>query len=80
MIAGNSPIAVPSSRTSVGTTRRELIFTYESENCSFAPRSTGMRATQIPFSARKIRTRREFGEPLDSYNFKLFDDDTMIPR
>jgi hypothetical protein len=32
-----------------------------SENCSFAPRSTGTRVTLMPFSASKIRTRREFG-------------------
>jgi hypothetical protein len=59
-----SPAALR-ARRELKTTRRGFICAYASENCSFAPRSTGTIGMQIPFSARKIRTRRELGEPVD---------------
>ena len=34
----------------------------------------------MPFSAKKIRTRRELGEDFDSYNFMVFDNRLFVFR
>jgi hypothetical protein len=36
--------------------------------------------TVMPFSAKKIRTRRELGEDFDSYNLMVFDNRLFVFR
>jgi hypothetical protein len=61
-----SAMAVPSSSTSTGTVQSALIARNAGVNCSPLRRSTCTVATLIPFSARKIRTRRGLGAVVQS--------------
>ena len=56
------------TRTSTGTVHSGLIALNAGENCSPLRRSTWTVGTLIPFSARKIRTRRGLGAVVQSYN------------
>ncbi len=60
-IATDSEMHVPSSSSSTGTPPSGFFFRNSGARFSFAPRSTWRTGTSMPFSARKMRTRRGLG-------------------
>src|ERR1700691_3717363 len=64
-----SLMRVPSSSSSAGTVASGLIALNAAVSCSLLRRSTCTVGTVMPFSARKMRTRRGLGAVALSKNF-----------